>query len=334
MRIVWVVLALLISAGGFVGISSGHAAAAVLPGPCHDIEVTALQGSIMIKGTVPDNYESADVRGVHIYRGTDPDSLTLLYTLKVYTNTARFFLYQDTGVSNGVTYYYSVAAFNTLGEGDRSEVFSSISLGPPPAPQGLTASVTCSYVHLQWSPPISDGGQPLMHYSVFRGLRGSEPTIVANTTGLSFDDVNVAFNDSYYNYEVCAVNEYGAGKRSLTVFASLPMPVVSGQLVWANGTAVAGATVAVDSNGTVASTDPNGSFSIAITPGVHTLAVYVNGTLMYTLNVTVLAGPQDLGVITIGENEAAAIGLDTIFLVAVIAVVTAGMLIWATGKAR
>jgi hypothetical protein len=334
LRFIGVILIILISLGGLGGIGCGNAAAMDVPGPCYSVEISALQGTITISGAVPDNYEAADVRGVHIYRGTDPGSLTLQYTLKIYTETARFFTYRDTSISNGITYYYSVAAFNAIGEGDMSEVLNATSLGAPPAPRGLTASVTCSYVHLCWSPPETDGGSPVAYYSVFRGLRGGDMCLVANVTGCTFDDPNVAFDDSFYNYEVCAVNEYGAGKRSMTIFASLPMPVVSGRLTSTDGSPVAGAYVEVDSNGTVACTDPNGSFSIAMTPGSHTLTVWVDGNVIYQFDLVTPVGSQDLGVIQISEKGGTGIGLETVAFAGVIAIVTAGMVIWAMGKAK
>lgn len=330
------VLVILVAFGGLGVIGCGNAAAIDLPGPCYNVEISALQDSIMISGTIPDNYEAAAVKGIHIYRGTEPQDLTLLYTLKIYTNTARFFIYQDASISNGVTYYYSVAAFNALGEGDRSDVLNATSFGAPPAPQGLTASVTCSYVHLSWSPPISDGGGPITHYSVYRGLRGSDPILIANVTCCTYDDHNVAFNDSFYNYEVCAVNEHGAGKRSMTVFASLPMPVVSGRLTGTDGNPVVGAYVEVDSNGTVACTDSDGSFHIAMTPGSHTLTVWVNGNAVHQIDLVTPVGSKDLGEIPINEHgkPGSGIGLDTIAFAGIIAIVTTGMVLWAMGKAR
>jgi hypothetical protein len=336
LKLTGMVLALLISFGGLAGMGCGNAAAIDMPGPCHDIEISTIDDSILIRGNVPDNYEGAEIRGVHIYRGLDPGNLSLLYTLKVYTNTARFFLYQDTGISNGIVYYYSVAAFNVLGEGNRSEVLSAMSTGAPPAPQGLTASVTCAHVHLYWSPPVSDGGSPLTHYSIFRGLRGSEPALIANVTGHSYDDTNVTFDDSFYNYEVCAINENGMGKRSMTVFASLPMPVVSGRLTGTNGTPVAGAIVEIDSNSTVACTDSNGTFSIAMTPGSHTLTVWVGGNAVHRMDVVAPVGSHDLGEILIDEPDESSpgVGLETFAFAGIIAIVTAGMVIWATGKAK
>lgn len=336
MRLIWVMLALVVSLGGVASIGCGEAAAIDMPGPCHDLAISALDGSIMLTGVVPDNYAAAELRGVHIYRGPDPGNLTLHYTLKVYTNTARFFLYQDTSVSNGITYYYSVAAFNVLGEGNMSAVLNATSTGAPPAPRDLTASVTCTYVQLRWTPPLSDGGSPLTHYSVFRGLRGSDPVLIANVTGQSYDDMSVRFEDSFYNYEVCAVNEHGAGKRSMTVFASLPMPLVTGRLTDTDGGPVAGAVVEVDSNGTVARTDPNGTFSIAMTPGAHTLTVWVDGNAVHQMEVTTPAGYHDLGDIRIDElgGTGPGVGLETVALCSVIVVVTTGMVVWATGKTK
>lgn len=335
-RIAGVLMALLVSFGGLGGLSCGLAAALDLPGPCVDLDAEVIENTIMISGTVPDNYHASEMRGVHIYRGLDPGNLSLIYTLKVYTNTDGFFLYQDAGISNGITYYYSVAAFNVLGDGEMSPVLNATSIGAPPAPQGLTSSVTCTYVHLLWSRPVSDGGSPITNYYVFRGLRGSEPVLIANVTELWYDDLSITFDDSFYNYEVCAVNEHGAGKRSMTVFASLPMPVVTGRLTGTSGGPVAGATIEVDSVGTVAFTDANGTFSIAMTPGPHTLTVYVNGDPVHRLDLVTPVGLHDLGEIPIDERGKTGPGIEmeTIAMAGIIVIVTTGMVIWATGKAK
>jgi hypothetical protein len=330
------IIALLVTLGGLSSLGLGLAVAMDMPGPCYDLKIGTVNGTVLVSGNVPENYESAEVKGVHVYRGTDPEGLSLFYTLKVYTNTAKFFLYQDTSVSNGITYFYSVAAFNGLGEGERSEVLNATTRGAPPAPQGLSASVTCTYVRLAWSPPPSDGGSPILHYSVFRGLRGGEPALMANVTGLSYDDPSVTFGDSFYSYEVCAVNEHGLGKRSMSVFASLPLPVVSGRLTGADGGPVSGATVAIDANGTVASTDADGRFSIAMTPGEHTLTVWIDGRAVHRMDLAVPAGLHDLGEIEIDElgGTKAGVGLETLAFAGVIAIVTTGMVVWAMGKAK
>lgn len=335
MKIAGVLITLLMAFGVLGGLSCGDAAALEMPGPCYGLEIEAGEDSITISGSFPENYHAAEISGAHIYRGLDPGNLTLVHTLKVYTDTSRPFLYRDIDISNGITYYYSVAAFNELGEGERSEVLSAMCIGTPPAPQGLIASVTCTHVHLCWSTPVSDGGSPIMYYSVFRGQRGGELVLLANVTEPYYDDMNVTFDDSFYNYQVCAVNEYGAGKRSKTVFASLPMPVVTGRLTDTDGVPVAGATVEVDTVGTVAYTDPNGTFSIAMTPGPHTLVIYVDGNAVHRLDMVTPTGLSDLGNIPIDEHRRAArLEMETIAMIGVIAIVTAAMVLWATGKAK
>jgi titin len=314
---------------------SADAADAHRPGPVHGLEIVALEDRIVISGYLPEDHSSYGIKGVHIYRGTGPETLSLRYTLKAYAETTGYFVYRDVEVANGVTYYYRVAAFNVLGDGELSELLAATSIGAPPAPQDLSASVTCGYVRLTWSPPPSDGGSPITHYSVFRGLRGSEPTLIANVSALSYDDRNVTFGDSFYSYETCAVNENGPGKHSRTVFASMPMPVVNGRIIDARGEPIAGAMVTVDSNGTTASTGPNGTFSIALTPGPHRLTVWIDGRSAHWIDLVAPSGAYDLGDILVNDKgRGPGLGLDTIAFMGVIAIVTTGMVIWAMGKAR
>ena len=78
-----------------------------------------------------DGGTSAIVYGV--YRGTSSGSLSLLI------ETGNVLMYNDTGLTNGVTYYYQVGALNPVGNGPRSsEVFAT----PFAAPDLVSPTVT------------------------------------------------------------------------------------------------------------------------------------------------------------------------------------------------
>src|SRR5256885_15325004 len=108
-----------------------------------------------------------------IYRGTSSGGETLHATI------GNELSYSDTGLTNGVTYYYEVSAVNAVGEGPRSIEASATPTAPatpPSAPQGLGATAGDAAVTLTWSAPSSNGGSPLPHYTNHRRTARNGPT--------------------------------------------------------------------------------------------------------------------------------------------------------------
>jgi fibronectin type 3 domain-containing protein len=158
--------------------------------------------------------------------------------------------YTDTNVTNGVTYYYYVAAVSSAGSGTNS---STVSATPgdtaPAAPANLTASSSSSTsIALSWT--ASPGASS---YNVFigtaSGAEGATPiaTLITNTT---YTSTGLTSGTAYY-YKVSAVNTAGESGKSNEATAVpggtvLPAPVAvtavatSGQVV-VNWSSVSGA---------------------------------------------------------------------------------------------
>ncbi|MCJ2556757.1 MAG: right-handed parallel beta-helix repeat-containing protein [Candidatus Thermoplasmatota archaeon] len=87
----------------------------------------------------------------------------------------------------------------------------------PSLPLRLQALDGDDHVNLTWEPPLSDGGLPVVNYSVYRGTSRGQGTFQAmggNVT--SFSDANVTIGVTYY-YSVAAVTFVGEGPRSIEV---------------------------------------------------------------------------------------------------------------------
>ena len=77
-------------------------------------------GRIDLAWQAPADDGGSAVTGYKVYRGTSSGSLVAVATL------GNVLSWQDTGRTQGVTYYYKVAALNALGEGAQSNLASAV----------------------------------------------------------------------------------------------------------------------------------------------------------------------------------------------------------------
>ncbi len=181
------------------------------------------------------------ITGYAIYRGTNPGGETLLTTVGAGSTS-----FDDSGLAAQTTYYYEVAAINTVGSSPSAE--QAVLTGPfaPSAPV-VVATAGDSVVHLTWTPPAT-GGSSITGYRVYRGTSPGGETFLApvGAGATSYDDTSVA-NGTTYSYQVTARNAIGEGTRSAETQVT-PPPIVTvvrgaGNGIWANrfdGTAWSG----------------------------------------------------------------------------------------------
>ena len=177
-----------------------------------------LKAAISAPGSVSLTWDAPSSRGgspsgYRVYRGTASGGETLLATLGT-TGT-----YTDSTVAPGQTYYYEVAALNSLGEGARSNERTAATVGAPGAPQLTSAMPGNSQVSLTWSAPSTDGGAAITAYNVYRASGGAGALIATLGNVTSFTDAT-AVNGQSYSYSVSAVNAVGEGQRSNALSAT------------------------------------------------------------------------------------------------------------------
>jgi len=128
--------------------------------------------------------------------------------------------YLDSGLTNGLTYYYVVSAVNSVGESANSaEVSATPILAVPLPPQNLKAAPGDARVSLTWLPSTGAAA-----YRVKRSLVKAGPyALIAEVAGTRFIDTTVT-NGIKYFYVVSAINDAGESKNSNKASA-VPMPV-------------------------------------------------------------------------------------------------------------
>ena len=136
-----------------------------------------------------------------------------------------------TGLTNGDSYNFTVAATNSLGTGAVSNPSATVVPAPtaPSAPTGLVATPGNTTVQLSWVAP-SNGGSAITGYNVFDSkTAGGEnyKTPVNGTTLITTTGTTVTglVNDTEYYFTVKALNAIGSSVPSSEVWA-IPAGIV------------------------------------------------------------------------------------------------------------
>ncbi|MDD1772860.1 MAG: leucine-rich repeat protein [Methanomassiliicoccales archaeon] len=163
---------------------------------------------VLLTWNAPDRNGGSDITIYHVYRSTTSHGPFTLISSPLVLNCT------DTGLTNGLKYYYKVSAENAIGEGDNcTAIIVMVSSEPavPTAPQDLHLSSSSKQVDLTWAAPISDGGSPIINYKVYRRTIFDGPfDLIASTSDMNYSDTGLTNNRSYY-YQVSAVNDAGEG---------------------------------------------------------------------------------------------------------------------------
>jgi phospholipase C len=131
---------------------------------------------------------------------------------QVFKSTATFAIVS--GLNNGTTYTFEVAAQNSNGTGPRSDPSNKTTVGSPGAPTNVTAIKVGHRVKVSWKAPPVEPGAPITGYIVtpYVGSRAqgahqfSSRATHQNISGLKAGTV--------YTFKVAAINKYGTGPRS------------------------------------------------------------------------------------------------------------------------
>jgi len=188
-----------------------------IPSPPIGLNTTYGNRYVNISWNEPIDYGGSPLMAYHIYRGLDPDTCTILSTIK--GNNTYF---NDTSVVNGIVYYYRVSTATEFGVSVPSAALYSIPIGPPSPPWGLEYTVKDTVVYLAWEPPTTDGGSPILQYRIYRWLPGVHPQMLISLSGHRnfYNDTSVEPN-SEYSYYLTAVSVLGESDPSEIVTAAL-----------------------------------------------------------------------------------------------------------------
>src|SRR5439155_8382938 len=133
------------------------------PGPPTGVNANAGDHSASLTWTAPTSDGGSPITNYRVTPYVNGVAQTPVATGSTQTS------FTVTGLTNGTTYTFTVAAANTSGYGAESQASNAVTPAPPSppgAPTGVTGSPRDSAVALTWTAPSVDGGSPVTSYRI------------------------------------------------------------------------------------------------------------------------------------------------------------------------
>lgn len=174
------------------------------PGQPSSLRGISAGGIVKLFWRPPEDDGGSPITEYVLYRGPTVAEMNQYRT--VYPSEEPIY---DRSVVLGDTYFYALAAVNRAGVGELTPavgvwVVQGATTSDPPS--NLTAAVTEGGVHLEWDPPVFDGGTPVEGYMVYRSEDGSmttPPLLEDVGMDLEFEDKTVVDDTTYYYWVAC-----------------------------------------------------------------------------------------------------------------------------------
>jgi len=161
---------------------------------------------------LPSPNENLPITNYYVYYSRDNISFTSIDTSSSATS------YIVSGLTNGITYYIKITAWNSIGEGSFSDTVNAYP-GPPNAPTDLVLTSGNKNIYASWnspntSPPLPTPNQNLpIEYYIVSWFTGAILDGSANTIDTSYNIIGLT-NGTQYTVSIKAVNAVGAGEAA------------------------------------------------------------------------------------------------------------------------
>jgi titin len=193
-------------------VGSGAASIAVTSTPAsvptvpQALATTASNGQVVLAWNAPASNGGSAVTGYRIERSTDGITWNTISS-GVAGNT-----HTVTGLTNGVTLMFRIAATNSIGDSAMTAAVTAVPAATATAPQTFVGTAGDRAATLTWSAPGSNGGLPVVSYTIERSLDGgsSWTSEASGVIGYGYS-VSGLTNLTAYMFRVAAVTAVGRG---------------------------------------------------------------------------------------------------------------------------
>jgi hypothetical protein len=212
-----------------------------LPGAPTAVTATGGGSQATVSWTAPANNGGTPITGYDVQYSSNSGSTWTSASSTFHTSTATS--QTVTGLTNGTSYVFRVAAINAVGTGPYSAASSAVTIGQGlAAPTNVTATAGNAQAVVSWTAPASNGGSPVTGYDVQYSSNGGSTWTSASsafhTSTATTQTVTGLTNGTSYVFRVAAINAGGTGPYSAASASVMP-GIVPGAPT--NLTAVAGA---------------------------------------------------------------------------------------------
>jgi len=192
------------SAGtGPASAASNTVTPAAPPGAPTSVTATAGNGQATVTWTAPTSNGGSTITGYTVT--ASPGGMTASVGGSTTSTTVI-------GLANGTPYTFTVTATNSAGTSAASAPSNSVTpLGPPSAPNNVTATGGNAQATVSWTVPVSNGGTAITGYTV----TSSPGNLTASASGSSTSTtVSGLTNGTAYTFTVTATNSAGTSAAS------------------------------------------------------------------------------------------------------------------------
>lgn len=189
--------------------------AAVLPGAPTSVDSSTVTGTdIRLTWVAPTNNGGASITDYTVQYKVGVGGSWTTFSSSASTNLYRLV----TGLSPSTTYYFQVAARNSVGLGTYSSAFGPVTTGAAPTvPETPTAvsagSATSSSLSVSWTAPTNNGGSSILDYTIQKSTDGTTWTSAATGASSPHTVTGLSASTSYV-FRVAARNSVGLGPYS------------------------------------------------------------------------------------------------------------------------